>query len=325
MANPKLFKFSKPEYLNACISESFEGYGYIYKQSALLFHNLLMCANLNEDLKLLIQTHLFNFDGEHPVSPNVDLIVPVIFLYRHSIELDLKSLYLTLKSKECIKKNTTPNRKKAVEKLNKHSLFNLWNMVNPLLHKYYLANDCNKIIKAVSKYIKELDTFDPDSIAFRYPYSNKVSNNKFEKNLNNITHINLLVFYAEINKLCDYIEKFKDYFQGEYEFYDRILYTTDSSYYNALNRKKSYISEYQYNATMSKIELLCERFIEPCKDNLNKNLVRDLFLLNKRTKEYCEKRKNNIEDTSMLKDVNNARRRIRYQCKKIIGSNKNYY
>ena len=76
---------------------------------------------------------------------------------------------------------------------------------------------------------------------------------------------------------------------------------------------------------MSKIELLCERFIEPCKDNLNKNLVRDLFLLNKRTKEYCEKRKNNIEDTSMLKDVNNARRRIRYQCKKIIGSNKNYY
>lgn len=35
--NYKLFKFSKPESLNACISNSFESYSYFYRQSALLF------------------------------------------------------------------------------------------------------------------------------------------------------------------------------------------------------------------------------------------------------------------------------------------------
>lgn len=181
------------------------------------------------------------------------------------------------------------------------------------------------MIKVISQYIKELNSFDPDSITFRYPYSNKVDNNEFDENLKGITHINLLVFYKEINKLCDYIEKFKDYFQGEYEFYYRILYTTESTYYNALNRKKYYISTYQYDTTIRKIQLLCERFIEPCKDSLNKNLVRDLFLLNDKTKEYCEQKKKEINDEVTLKEINNARKRIKYQCKKVIGTYKNYY
>lgn len=200
-----LFKFSTPEHLNACISTSFESYGYLYKESAWLFHNLLICANIKEDLEHLSKTHLFKLDEKHPVTANVDYIIPVIFLYRHSIELNLKSLYLTLKSKECIDSNTEPDRAKIIEK--------------------------------ISKCIADLNFFDPDSMAFRYPYSNKVNNNEFDENLKEITHINLLVFYKEINKLCDYLEDIDYYFQGEYEFYDRILYTTESSYFKSINKK----------------------------------------------------------------------------------------
>lgn len=320
-----LFKFSCPVNLNACIGDSFSDYGYIYRRAALLLLNLLIIANNNDELQILLKTHLFSIEDEHIVSPNNDYVISVIFLYRHSIELDLKSLLLTLKSKECISKNTTPNRKKIIDKLKKHSLSNIWNMVNPLLQKYYKASDCKNLIKTISKQLKELDDFDPDSTSFRYPYKNNVDNNEFVKNLNGITHINLLVFYEEINKLCDNIDKFKYYFQDEYDFFNRILVITDSSYYRDLSRKKTYISTYQYDATIHKIKLLCERFIEPNKNILNKNLIRDLFLLNKITEIYCEKRKKGENDEEILKEINNTRSRIRYQCKKIIGINKHYY
>lgn len=320
----KLFKFAYPEKLNSCICGSFNDYAYIYRDSALLFLNLLIISNCNEDLKKLLKTHLFSIDNEHIVSPNNDYVIAAIFLYRHSIELELKSLLLTLKSKECISKKTTPNRKKIIDKLKNHSLSDLWNMVNPILQKYYKKTDCKKLISLVSHQIEELNKFDPDSTAFRYPYANKVENNEFVKNLNDISHINLLVFYKEINKLCDNIQNFKYYLIDEFEFFYRILCLTESCCYKDLNKNIN-IPKYRYKVLVKKIKLLCEKFIEPQKNILNKNLVRDLCLLKEKTIELCDKQANNLNTEETLKEINNARRRIKYQCEKIVGLNKNYF
>ena len=45
-------------------------------------------------LKHLLKTHIFKQDEEHSVMPDNDYVITVIFMYRHSIELDLKFLYL---------------------------------------------------------------------------------------------------------------------------------------------------------------------------------------------------------------------------------------
>lgn len=89
--------------------------------------------------------------------------------------------------------------------------------------------------------------------------------------------------------------------------------------------KNKYISEHQLIATQNKMNLLLERFIEPNKEAINKRLVKDLLLLREQTKDFCEKKLNNIELGDLIKDIKDMRNRIKYQCRKIIGTHKNYY
>lgn len=105
------------------------------------------------------------------------LVYPIMFLYRHYLELQLKSLlrnFYLLHSLQC-----SYPLKETLQHLclfhgiqcrcpqKKHNLVELWDRVRPLIEEMYLQDtEDNKHIEAR---IKEFNQIDPKSLAFRYP------------------------------------------------------------------------------------------------------------------------------------------------------------
>lgn len=86
------------------------------------------------------------------------LVYPIMFLYRHYLELQLKSLlrnFYLLHGIQCSCHQKT------------HDLVELWRRVRPRIEKMYPQDtEDNKHIEAR---IKEFNQIDPKSLAFRYP------------------------------------------------------------------------------------------------------------------------------------------------------------
>ena len=89
-------------------------------------------------------------------------IYPMVFLYRHFIELYLKGLYI---------KYSGADEEGIKDYLNKvgHDLNYSWSLVKPLLScgKKHVGSKQN--IGAIEHYIKEMNKFDSTSMAMRYP------------------------------------------------------------------------------------------------------------------------------------------------------------
>jgi hypothetical protein len=99
-----------------------------------------------------------------------EVILPAIFLYRHSLELILKAILLThyLMDDNMI-------REKIKDKLKGHSLKNLWNKSESII-RLYLSDSIKKDRKPLDLMktaIEEMDLIDPSSMMFRYPYDNE--------------------------------------------------------------------------------------------------------------------------------------------------------
>lgn len=104
-------------------------------------------------------------------------IYPVVFLFRHFLEMILKD---TIRFEKLIKQETYSNE---VGFPTIHSLERLWNELRPMLEVRY-ANFGDDIKKehierndAVESLIKEIDTLDKGSYAFRYPFDKPQGNN----------------------------------------------------------------------------------------------------------------------------------------------------
>lgn len=89
--------------------------------------------------------------------PEDCLIAPILFLYRHWVELKLKELILSLKVFS-VAEITRPNH---------HHLYDLWSIVNSNLH--CLRDSSNQDFILLDARIKELDGLDPDGNRFPYP------------------------------------------------------------------------------------------------------------------------------------------------------------
>jgi len=93
-------------------------------------------------------------------SGSIDILVfPIIFLYRHYLELKLKEIILNgtdlLYSNPII---TTG-----------HSFSNLWNLANPLIEEVYKDEKDKEPLQLLKHVINEFIKIDQNSIAFRYP------------------------------------------------------------------------------------------------------------------------------------------------------------
>ena len=90
-------------------------------------------------------------------NPSEDcLIAPILFLYRHWVELKLKELILSLKLFSVVE----------INRPNHHRLYALWFIVKSNLH--CLRDSNNRDFILLDARIKELDGFDPGE-RFRYP------------------------------------------------------------------------------------------------------------------------------------------------------------
>ena len=93
--------------------------------------------------------------------PEDCLIAPILFLYRHWVELKLKELILSLKVFS-VAEITRPNH---------HHLYDLWSIVKSNLP--CLRDSRNQDFILLDARIKELDGLDPDGYRFRYPVNKR--------------------------------------------------------------------------------------------------------------------------------------------------------
>jgi hypothetical protein len=92
--------------------------------------------------------------------------LPILFLYRHSLELYLKALVyraavVSIAEEELVL---------AVPRLwREHSLVRLLQMSSPLLHSRHFHSWDEELEEKIGRVVRSLDEVDPGSYAFRYP------------------------------------------------------------------------------------------------------------------------------------------------------------
>jgi hypothetical protein len=92
--------------------------------------------------------------------------LPVLFLYRHSLELYLKALVY----RAAVVSIAEEELLLAVPRLwREHSLVRLLQMISPLLHSRHFHLWDEELEEKVGRVVRRLDGVDPGSYAFRYP------------------------------------------------------------------------------------------------------------------------------------------------------------
>lgn len=137
------------------------------------------------------------------------LVYPIIFLYRHHIELILKSLLLRtsyLSGQKLTKKDQ--------ENLGSHKLIPLWQALKPLIDSVSDKAGWERLektdLEGVDDYIQQLSNLDPESFSFRYAKSKK-GNPSLPKDL---TLINLRHFSNMMKNLSAYLDHIDVGFQA---------------------------------------------------------------------------------------------------------------
>ncbi|MBT2785699.1 MULTISPECIES: hypothetical protein [unclassified Halomonas] len=121
------------------------------------------------------------------------LIYPIVFLYRHHIELQLKKL-LELNIKLHEREGKVPNN---------HKIKNLWPQVKGYYRK--LNNSSNQEeIKFIDRIMDELCIIDPESMNFRY---SKMKDGELPNK--DLKHINIEVFSSVVGRVSDALETFE--------------------------------------------------------------------------------------------------------------------
>lgn len=165
-----LFKSDSDWHNNACLNFSHKtAYGYVsgYK-----------CAADS----LVIQV---NETGRNQDK----LVFPIVFLYRHYLELLLK--FIIDVGRQLENKNGYPTH---------HRIENLWPEAKGIIRKMWPGGDPEEM-KLTDHVIKELSSVDPESMCFRYPESKDG-----EKYIPDITHINLRHLGQTIDTVGTFLE-----------------------------------------------------------------------------------------------------------------------
>jgi len=143
---------------------------------------------------------------EHIVGSQRDqdyLVYPIIFLYRHHIELALKNIIL--RTPYLIARPLTDVEKQHLER---HRLDLLWQDLKPLLSAVgeaagwdFLKLD-NPDVEGVDSYIHQLTALDPNSYSFRYTRSKKGTPSLPP----DLKYIDLGHFAEMLERLADYLD-----------------------------------------------------------------------------------------------------------------------
>ncbi|BET65454.1 hypothetical protein ASA1KI_03720 [Opitutales bacterium ASA1] len=117
------------------------------------------------------------------------LVYPVLFLYRHHLELRLKEI-LGLLHDLGVRSSEAPIG---------HSLAKLWSEARAPLRKLGGKGDA-KWFSAVDRCIKQIDEIDPSSDAFRYAKRRDGS-----KSVSHVRHVNFLALRETMDAILDWL------------------------------------------------------------------------------------------------------------------------
>jgi hypothetical protein len=129
------------------------------------------------------------------------LVYPIIFLYRHHIELALKNLILH--APYLIDRPLTEPEK---QHLGRHRLDLLWQDLKPMLSTICQAAGWSELdatdIEGIDNYIRQLSELDPDSFSFRYTHSKRGTPSLPAE----LRHINLRHFAEMLERLASFLD-----------------------------------------------------------------------------------------------------------------------
>jgi hypothetical protein len=135
------------------------------------------------------------------------LVYPIVYLYRHHIELTLKSII----SVACFVVDYTLTEK-DLDTLGRHDLAKLWNLARPLLNPTCELGGSPALppddLEGIDSYILQLHKLDPDGQ--RFHYATTKSKGRKAKRLPSLhpdlKHINIRNFAIALEKLADYLD-----------------------------------------------------------------------------------------------------------------------
>jgi hypothetical protein len=142
------------------------------------------------------------------------LVYPIVYLYRHHVELALKGI--TVVASALLDKELTDHELNA---LGRHQLNELWKNLKPMLNPVckLVQDDSFPIedIEGIESYINQLHEHDPDGQRFRYATikQRQKKTKREEASLKeDLRHINIRVFATGMEKLAEYLECIEGWF-----------------------------------------------------------------------------------------------------------------
>src|SRR2546426_4210288 len=163
------------------------------------------------------------------------LIFPIVYLYRHHVELMLKRLIL--KADDAGVRHRTGNERLSEAVHNKvegegnwtHSLQWLWDQLRPAL--LALGNKVvpQENIKGLNSYIRQLNEIDPKGLEFRYTTAIEETKDKLKK-VQQYGHVLGIQNFAErMERLANYLEGLDCYFDELVDCYHQFLADSHNS------------------------------------------------------------------------------------------------
>jgi HEPN domain-containing protein len=169
--NDNLFVFADDWHNNACIQrQSFDEYAYSFYEGA----RALAEAVWTEDRQIYLDAAIY----------------PITFMYRHYVQLSLKSMISILRRLEKSRKDYPMT----------HNLAELWKEARELLTEHY-APETIPGIEGMDSLIANFNEHDPHSVSFRYP-TDKQGN----QSLAGLRHINLRHLYEAMERVSYFLD-----------------------------------------------------------------------------------------------------------------------
>lgn len=126
------------------------------------------------------------------------IVYPIVYLYRHHIELALKNVIRL--SAQLLDQSISNNQ------LRTHDLSRLWQVVRAKLNPICRLAEMPQLPKAdidgIDSYMRQLNNLDPSGESFRYAHRNDASPSLRP----DLLHINLRMFAIHMEKLADYLD-----------------------------------------------------------------------------------------------------------------------
>jgi len=141
------------------------------------------------------------------------LVYPIVFLYRHHLELILKEIIY--KGRLLLNKgNDHPKH---------HSIDKLWVGAKDIIKEVWKGNDDPDEFEFIDHFVKEFAKADPNSMSFRYS-----KDIKGQKTLKDLKYINLRHLSECINTMSDFLEGVRfginEYLDDKYEMLSELSF-----------------------------------------------------------------------------------------------------